>query len=120
MNHPQRPDDLKPDDFLSVVSHELRTPLSSAKEAIALLREGFLGPLTPEQSKVLDLASNNLGRMRTLINDLLDLSRIKARKFPMRRGSADLKALGFILGPILVAVALTFFRVYRERYVTER
>lgn len=64
--------------FVSTVSHELRTPLTSIKNAIDLLRGGKAGALTDDQRRFLDMAKRNQVRLGTIIDDLLDLSRIEA------------------------------------------
>ncbi|RME49509.1 MAG: PAS domain-containing protein, partial [Caldilineae bacterium] len=67
-------------DFVSMVSHELRTPMTSIKGYISLLLQGVAGPLHPKQEIFLDIVQRNVDRMTTLINDLLDVSRIEAGK----------------------------------------
>ncbi|HTV24711.1 MAG TPA: HAMP domain-containing protein, partial [Polyangiaceae bacterium] len=42
--------------FLASVSHELRTPLSKIREALALLRDGVVGPLDEQQLRVVQIA----------------------------------------------------------------
>ena len=70
-------------DFVSMVSHELRTPMTSIKGYISLLRQGIAGPLLPKQENFLDIVQRNVDRMTTLINDLLDVSRIEAGKIQL-------------------------------------
>lgn len=67
-------------EFLANMSHELRTPLNSIIGFSEVLKDGLGGPLTPEQ---IDFANDILesGRhLLSLINDILDLSRIEAGK----------------------------------------
>ena len=70
-------------DFVSMVSHELRTPMTSIKGYISLLRQGVAGPLLPKQETFLDIVQRNVDRMTTLINDLLDVSRIESGKIQL-------------------------------------
>lgn len=65
-------------EFVSVVSHELRTPLTAMKNAVDLLLGPRLGGLNPNQERFLALAQRNIGQLRELINDLLDVSKIEA------------------------------------------
>jgi signal transduction histidine kinase len=67
-------------EFVSLVSHELRTPLTSIKGYIELLAAGDVGPLTADQLEFLGIAKSNADRLVSLINDLLDISRIEAGK----------------------------------------
>ena len=65
-------------DFFSSVAHELRTPLSTLKMAISLLLEGRQGPITEGQKEVLVLLEGVVNRLISLINSLLDLSKMEA------------------------------------------
>lgn len=64
--------------FLASVSHELRTPLSKLREALALLDDGVVGPLSTEQSRVLAIARGACERQIRLVTTLLDVSRLRA------------------------------------------
>ena len=68
------------DEFISTVSHELRTPLSVVKAAVANLRDGIVGEMSPDQKKVIAMTSRNIDRLGRIINDLLDLSRLESGK----------------------------------------
>jgi PAS domain S-box-containing protein len=72
-------------EFISLVSHELRTPLTSLMGALDLLGTGQLGSLTLKGQHVLDIATTNTERLIRLINDILDLERIKAGKISMQK-----------------------------------
>ena len=67
-------------EFVSVVSHELRTPMTSIKTSLALLLAGASGTLDPAAREMLEIALRNADRLIRLVNDLLDLSRIEARR----------------------------------------
>jgi signal transduction histidine kinase/DNA-binding response OmpR family regulator/signal transduction protein with GAF and PtsI domain len=69
--------------FLAHMSHELRTPLNSIIGFSEVLCDGLVGRLTPEQ---LECADNILGsgeHLLTLINDILDLSKIEAGRIKL-------------------------------------
>lgn len=68
------------DEFISIVSHELRTPLTSIKGAIGLISAGVLGVLPEKATAMLAIANNNCTRLTDLINDILDMEKIKAGK----------------------------------------
>lgn len=57
--------------FLRHVSHELKTPLASMQEGAALLKDGVVGSLTPEQQEISRIISNNCQRLQGLIEGLL-------------------------------------------------
>ncbi|MEV5440504.1 ATP-binding protein [Streptomyces sp. NPDC052682] len=80
-------------DFLSTVSHELRTPLTSIVGYIELLEDEDTGPLTGTQHKMLDVIARNAHRLRTLIEDLLTLSRIESGKYTSHKKPVDLRHL---------------------------
>ena len=69
--------------FLATMSHELRTPLNSIIGFTGILRQGFAGPVNDEQKKQLGLVFGSAKHLLSLINDLLDLSRIEAGKVEM-------------------------------------
>lgn len=71
------------DDFVSVVSHELRTPLTSIHGALRLMEGGALGTLDDKAKKVLKIAVGNSERLRVLIDDLLDMQRIRRGDFAL-------------------------------------
>ncbi len=66
--------------FLSSVTHELRTPLIAMDKSISLLLGKQAGPVSQTQEQFLSIASRNLKRLTTLINDLLDVSKMEAGK----------------------------------------
>ena len=73
-------------EFLSTVSHELRTPLTSIIASLDLLGDERLQDAA-RKTQLLDVAQRNSHRLLGLINDLLDLQKLKARKmsFQMTR-----------------------------------
>jgi signal transduction histidine kinase len=83
------------DRFISIASHELRTPLTSIKGvAQLLLRLSDAGLLTEEVlARQLATIDGQADRLRRLIEELLDVSRIQAGRLELRREAADLAAL---------------------------
>ncbi|MFP4687535.1 MAG: ATP-binding protein [bacterium] len=65
-------------EFVSTVSHEFRTPLTSINMSIELLLEENVGSLTEEQRELLEATSEDCDRLVSLIEDLLDLSKIES------------------------------------------
>jgi signal transduction histidine kinase len=71
------------DEFLSIVSHELRTPLTSLNGFLCVLLDEEAGALTVEQKKFLGIAKQSADRLKILISDLLDISRIESGRLSM-------------------------------------
>ena len=89
----QREIDQLKSDFVSTVSHELRTPIVAMKHALSILIDQVAGPLTDEQKNFTSIAQRNLDRLNTLINDLLDLSKLEAKKMELRLESGSINAV---------------------------
>ncbi|VVB92676.1 Methanogenesis regulatory histidine kinase FilI [uncultured archaeon] len=70
-------------EFLANMSHELRTPLNASIGFSELLKQGMAGELSEKQEHFVDniLTSNQF--LLTLINDILDLSKIEAGKIEL-------------------------------------
>lgn len=77
-------------EFISIVSHELRTPLTAIKNSLGILKGGTAGATTPIMDKFLGLAERNVLRLKGIINDLLDLSKIEAGKMKFSFEKADM------------------------------
>ena len=67
-------------EFVMTASHELRTPLTSLNMAVNLLRESAGTKLTDQERALLEACHEDVQRLRALVNDLLDLSKIEAGK----------------------------------------
>jgi two-component system sensor histidine kinase/response regulator len=82
--------DVLKSDFLSTVSHELRTPLGIMREGVSLCLEGVAGEITETQKDLLTDTKESIDRLTRLITDLLDISKIEAKKIQLRRKILDL------------------------------
>jgi two-component system, NtrC family, sensor histidine kinase KinB len=69
--------------LVSTVSHQLKTPLTSIRMAIHLLLEEKVGTLTEKQAELLLAAREDSDRLNTILEDLLDISRIESGKARM-------------------------------------
>ncbi len=79
--------------FLASMSHELRTPLNSIIGYTGILLMGMTGSLNDEQSKQLTKVKNNAKHLLSLINDILDISKIEADRVELNCEEFSLKAL---------------------------
>jgi signal transduction histidine kinase len=68
---------------ISTVSHQLKTPLTSIRMAIHLLLEEKVGPLTEKQVELLVAANEDSDRLHSILNNLLDISRIESGRAPI-------------------------------------
>lgn len=66
--------------FLTNITHELRTPLCVIINACDFLKGGYSGTLNEKQYRYVDNASECGTHLLTLINDLLDLTRLRSGK----------------------------------------
>lgn len=80
-------------DFLNIASHELRTPLTSIKGSLSLMRSGVVGKMNEMADNLLTIAENETDRLIRLINDILDLAKIEARKLPLHQDWASINEL---------------------------
>jgi signal transduction histidine kinase len=67
------------DDFLSIVSHELRTPLTSIQGYAQLLEARIRDSASSKELSQMRVIRSQVMRMRRLVDDLLDVSRIDRR-----------------------------------------
>ena len=74
-------------EFVSVVSHQLRSPLSNLKWAVDFLMSGKLEDVSKKQMEYFKILKENSARMAELISDLLIVSRIEQKKFPLKKES---------------------------------
>lgn len=63
--------------FLSIVSHELKSPLAAVESYLEVMLGGFAGELTPKQQRMLERSVLRIHDLSGLINDLLDLARMR-------------------------------------------
>jgi len=79
--------------FYHSLSHELKTPLTSAREFIALVLDGVVGPVTDEAKGLLRKALRNCDQLVVAMNDILDVTRLETGKLEIHRSKTDLDPL---------------------------
>ncbi|MDW8368579.1 MAG: HAMP domain-containing sensor histidine kinase, partial [Abditibacteriales bacterium] len=75
------------------MSHELRTPLNTILGMAEALQDQVYGPLTPEQMLSLRNIEESSRHLLTLINDLLDVSKIEAGKLELHLEELEVAAV---------------------------
>jgi signal transduction histidine kinase len=81
-------------EFIGTMSHELRTPMTSIKGFTQLLVMGSLGPVNDTQREFLNTIQTNSERMISIINDVLELTKIET-------GSIELEVRPLHLAEVL-------------------
>lgn len=77
-------------DFINSASHELRTPLTSVIGYSDFLGEGVGGPLSEDQQRYVEQIRKAAGRLRRLVEDLLDMAILETGRFRVVPVPADL------------------------------
>jgi len=80
-------------EFVMTASHELRTPLTSIGMSIDLLMESGSKKLNEKEQQLLLATHEDVNRLKALVNNLLDLSRIEAGKMEMEFSSISVPIL---------------------------
>lgn len=78
-------------EFVSLAAHQLRTPLSAIKWTLKMLLDGDLGEINKEQREFIEKTYVSNERMISLINDLLDVTRIEEGRYVYRPVLTDLE-----------------------------
>jgi PAS domain S-box-containing protein len=103
---------LSKDRFLSSMSHELRTPLNAIIGFTGTLLMKLAGPLTVDQDKQLRTVQGSARHLLSLINDLLDITKIESGKVELKLESIPcremLESVGATLRPLAAAKNLEF------------
>lgn len=80
-------------EFMSMVSHELRTPLSAMKGYLSMILGNDYGKLSKQQVKSLRRVEESNERMVSLVEDILDVSRIELGRFSLHKEPINLSGI---------------------------
>jgi signal transduction histidine kinase len=69
--------------FVSMAAHELNTPLSSIVGYVEMLLDDIYGPLSADQREPVSILQRSGQRLKALVNDLLDVTRIQAERIEL-------------------------------------
>lgn len=94
-------------EFVSNISHEFRTPLTLVLGMLEQMKSGMDPDADDEILKSLDVVFNNAVRLRQLIDQLLDLSRLETQ-------SERLRVTGNSLNDLVTRIAQSFFAIARR------
>jgi signal transduction histidine kinase len=78
-------------EFLANMSHELRTPLNAIIGFSQVLRQRLFGPVNEKQEEYLDDILSSGNHLLSLINDVLDLSKVEAGQVELEVGAFSLR-----------------------------
>ena len=80
-------------EFLANMSHELRTPLNAIIGFSEVLRDGLMGDMTDQQRGFIGDIFNSGNHLLSLINDILDLSKVEAGRMTLDLESVEVSSL---------------------------
>ncbi|MEM9304120.1 MAG: hybrid sensor histidine kinase/response regulator, partial [Pseudomonadota bacterium] len=81
--------DVRKDEFIAMLAHELRNPLQAIQVALDLVESTG----TDHLERATGIIGHQLGQLRRLVDDLMDVSRITRGKIALKRRLTDLNAL---------------------------
>jgi len=81
------------EDFLHSITHDLRSPMTSIRGFLEILLDGSAGALNEEQKNFLKIMDESSEKLLTMINNLLDVSKLEAGKMVLNLGEVDVNKL---------------------------
>jgi signal transduction histidine kinase len=78
-------------EFIAAMSHELRTPLNVIMGNAELTGDGFFGEINPQQKKSMMQIRHHSQFLLKLVNDVLALSRLDAKKMSIELAAVDIE-----------------------------
>lgn len=81
------------DEFLACISHELKTPLTAVLGLSSLLKDQLLGELNDRQIRYTKLIHQSARHLMTVVNDILDLTRMETGQLELTLAPVDILAV---------------------------
>ncbi len=81
--------DQRKDEFLALLGHELRNPLAPLRTAVELFKQ--LLPQEPKLQQIREMCERQVSHLTRLVDDLLDVSRIKSGRIELKFERLDLR-----------------------------
>lgn len=80
-------------EFFAMINHDLRAPLTSLLSVFDILSEGALGSLTDQGNDVIRRNAGEVGRLIKLVDELLDIEKMKAGRFEIEAEHCDVDSI---------------------------
>jgi two-component system phosphate regulon sensor histidine kinase PhoR len=93
-------------DFVANASHELRTPIAAVRSATETLQSGALSD-SNVAARFVDIIERNAQRLQSLLEDMLELSKLESNEFKLKRERVELGSV--------VPIVLALFRERAEK-----
>jgi two-component system phosphate regulon sensor histidine kinase PhoR len=81
------------DEFISIASHQLRTPATAVKNFIGLLKDGYAGDLSNEQTQLIEMAYESNEHQLEIVNNLLYVARTDSDAVQLKYKQVDVNKL---------------------------
>jgi signal transduction histidine kinase len=94
-------------EFVSIAAHELRTPLTSMVGYLELMAEGRFGKISPKMQRPMLSVRRNAQRLRRLVDEMLDVSRIEADRMSIKKSRCNVGEIGAAVVQELLPLAET-------------
>ncbi len=72
---------------------DLRTPLNGMRTSVGYFMKGWAGPVMPEQEQLLHYLNDASERMQSILDDMIDVTKLEAGKISLTKSSVDLQNL---------------------------
>lgn len=79
--------------FLASITHDLKSPIGRIRGNVANLQDGLVGPISESQREILEMMAKDIDKLSRLIQDILDLQKMKAGAFKLDIREFELKPM---------------------------